>query len=711
MVLLALTLGLSSLFIQTEASSPVALNEAVAEFQTRECSFEIIGQPTSFGFASNYTVAIKLVSLGAETVHARGQLSGSAEIAQVVAGEIYSARLNFKPPKHGLRQGFDARVGGEFSRLRPSFGLQQLASDLRHSFLQSAGGVSTNAKGLVAGLAIGDVSMIDPELNSQMRTVSLTHLTAVSGANCAIVIAMVYLLLSRVGASRTLRTSLSLVALIGYVALVGAQPSVLRAAFMSSVVLIAISLGRRATASAALALAILILLISDPWLATDFGFALSVFATAGILLLAPEIYSRLSKKLPKWLAVGLSVTISAQLLCLPVLLQLQSGLSTYSIAANLLAEPLVAPVTVLGILACLVVWFAPWLAFCLTWVASMATWCIAEVASRLSSLPMTNIGWATGWFGAIAALVVILAALLWLKAEPIRLRSLGVLVIVVIVAATAGSTGSLFVKSTTWPTNNWQIAACDVGQGDALVIRSQQQVALVDVGREPKLIDACLTRLGIARIDLLVLTHFDMDHVGGLTGALGGRKIARALISPFKDERWGASVTKSALERSGAQTSFGEIGVRGNLGLIEWRVLSPEPGAAGTEDSNDASLVMLWQSAEFNLLTLADLGEKGQMRVAASSDGWLGQGLNAVPMVLKVSHHGSADQFPELIEALGVDLALISVGAQNSYGHPTARTLNLLEKTGAKTFRTDKDGNLSVSISGGVLSVSVSGHS
>lgn len=130
----------------------------------------------------------------------------------------------------------------------------------------------------------------------------------------------------------------------------------------------------------------------------------------------------------------------------------------------------------------------------------------------------------------------------------------------------------------------------------------------------------------------------------------------------------------------------------------------------GAEDSNDASVVILWQSPELNLLTMADLGGRGQMRVASSSDSWLGQGLTAVPMVLKVSHHGSADQYPELIEALGPDLALVSVGADNSYGHPTLRTIGLLEKLGARIFRTDLSGDLAVSISDGVLGVSVSGH-
>lgn len=710
LVIVSLSLGLSSFYIQSQASVPIELDEAVSEFQTRDSYFEVIGQPSKFGFDSNYSVSIKLISTSGQTIRARGQLSGSPEIAKFIAGETYLAKLKFRPARNGTRQGFEATIGSGLEQVRSSGGLSLLASNLRKSYLNEAGGVSPNAIGLVAGLAIGDTSLVDAELLEQMKTLSLTHLTAVSGANCAIIIGMVYLVLAKLGAGRGLRTVLSILALVGYVAIVGAQPSVLRAAFMSAVVLIAVSIGRRATASSAFGLAVLILLIADPWLATDYGFALSVFATAGILLLAPEIYTRLKSRLPKWLALGLSVTISAQLMCLPVLLQLQAGLATYSVLANLLAEPLVAPVTILGILACLVAWFAPWLAFCLSFLASCGTWWIAFLAAQLSSLPMTTIGWPKGWFGVVAAVALAVAALLWLRAQTLRLRWLGALTLLAVMSITIGSSGAAIVKTGLWPGADWSVVACDVGQGDALVIKSENQIALVDVGKDRKLIDGCLTRLGITRIDLLVLTHFDLDHVGGLPGALDGRQVVRALISPFDDERWAASASKAALERSGALSSFGQIGVRGLLGRFEWKVLSPEPSASGSEDSNDASIVILWQSPALNLLTMADLGEHGQMRVTAGSDAWLGQGLDAVPLVLKVSHHGSADQYPELIESLGVDLALISVGSDNSYGHPTLRTLNLLEKTGARIFRTDQNGDLAVSIAGAVLGVSVSGH-
>lgn len=578
-----------------------------------------------------------------------------------------------------------------------------LVNQLRASFMKNLRGVDGNSAGLVAGLAIGDVSGLDQNLIDDMKLVSLTHLTAVSGANCAIVLGMFYLLVRKLGGGRWWRLGVGLAALIGYVQLVGAQPSVLRAAVMAAGVLVGISLGRRTAPVSALALSVIVLLIADPWLATDFGFALSVAATFGLLVLTQPITSRLQRHLPTWLAIAVGVSLSAQILCLPILLQLQSGLSTYSLPANVLAEPLVAPVTILGIAACLVAWVFPPAAWCLTYLASEATWLIAKVARYFADQQNVTLGWPTGIAGALVAACVVLSCLLWLKSEPTKLRNLGITVLSVIAAASVGSIGFNLVRSATWPLGDWQIVACDVGQGDALVVRSRGQIALIDVGRENRPVDECLSKLDVHRIDLLVLTHFDMDHIGGLSGALADRTVGLALVSPFKDERWGATGTNILLRRAGVQVIGVEKGMSGALGDFEWQVLNPNRAAAGAEDSNDASVAMLWQTTRFNLLTMADLGEKGQMRLSAQSKWWQNSALQTKPLVLKVSHHGSADQFGELIEQLRPDLSLISVGRQNSYGHPTLRTLRLLQSTGSKIERTDEKGSIAVAFREGGL--------
>lgn len=710
----SLAMGLCSFGIQYSASRPVQLDNAISEFAKVQTSFEVLDQPKVFGKQVSYRVSIRLLSgtLSGETLafKARGELSGGQELRALEPQARYSCLMELRPTKAGERAGFSGRCSEPLQLTTSAPTPNKFITTVRNAFIENTRGVSNDSRGLVAGLAIGDTSLLSEKLKSDMKIVSLTHLTAVSGANCAIVLAMIYLLFRKLGGNRWGRLAGGFIVLISYVALVGAQPSVLRAAVMAAAVLIAISIGRKSSALNALALSILVLLIADPWLAVDFGFALSVAATAGLLILTEPIANRLAKSMPRWLAVSVSVAIAAQIFCLPILLQLQSGLSTYSLPANLLAEPLVAPVTVLGILGVVFAIPAPWLSQLLTLTASIATWCMVGVADYFANLPRTTVSWPTGIEGAIAACAVILGFLLWLKAEPNRLRSIGMTVLALILAVSLGSITFSEIRAAAWPMRDWSIVACDVGQGDGLIIRSQGLIAVVDVGKDDKPIDRCLTHLAINKIDLLVLTHFDMDHVGGIRGALDGREVSTVLVSPLKDERWGAAGTNKVLATTAAKIIAVEKGVSGSLGDFVWQVLSPNRAAAGAEDSNDASIVMVWKSKSVNILTMADIGERGQMRMSSGEAWWQEPSLHSSPLVLKVSHHGSADQYPELIQALRPDLSLISVGKQNSYGHPTRRTLNLLENAGSETFRTDLLGDIAISAHASGLVIAHSPH-
>ncbi|NBX94033.1 MAG: ComEC/Rec2 family competence protein, partial [Actinobacteria bacterium] len=225
---------------------------------------------------------------------------------------------------------------------------------MRTSFLASLRGVSTDSAALVAGLAIGDDSQLSAQTKEDFRKVSLTHLSAVSGANCAIVLAGVAFLLNLLPIARPFRIFVSFAAIGFYLALVGQEPSVLRASAMVGVVLLGFLIGRRVSPLDAIALSVIGLLLWQPELSLSYGFALSALATIGLVVLAPKLVEVFEKKMPTWLAIVISVSIAAQIACLPVLLMLQPELPVYSVLANVLAEPLVAPITVLGLLACLI---------------------------------------------------------------------------------------------------------------------------------------------------------------------------------------------------------------------------------------------------------------------------------------------------------------------------------------------------------------------
>jgi competence protein ComEC len=443
---------------------------------------------------------------------------------------------------------------------------------------------------------------------------------------------------------------------------------------------------------AALAHAASLLLLVDPALAFSLGFALSLAATGGILVLTPWLYKNLKTRMPAALAALVSVSLAAQIWCTPILLQLQGGIPTYSLLANVLVEPAVAPITVLGIIACLVSAISGPIASVIIWFASIPAQYIVVVANVLSELPVATLWWPAGLLG--LALMVLLAGAITLLAIN-KSKRLAAAIMALSILFVSGTGGAVVARVASWPISNWQVVNCDVGQGDALVIKSQNLVAVIDVGREPQPIDDCLNRLNINTIDLLVLTHFDADHIGGLSGAIKHRSVGLAMLADFKDERPQARFVEAQVHSSAKQVVRAHTGMQGKLGAFDWLVMQPEVGGFGSEDSNDGSIAMRWESADFVLFTLADLGERGQMRMADLHPAWITVESNK-SVVLKVSHHGSADQYPELLEFWKPTLSLISVGASNGYGHPTTRTLNTLQGVNSQVFRTDQDGAISL---------------
>jgi competence protein ComEC len=688
--------GLALLFTFTSAnasmaeaaSSPVEVMAQAQSYSTIECivrvtdvdRFRVIAEVTS----------TSLPTFSASVVF-KDDLRSTLKVGQRFEGAFRLKPSHRDSPKFALAQ------TGALTMLAPKV---SWLDTVRSNFTLTAKSITPDSGALVAGLAIGDDSALSGQMLTRMKTLSLTHLTAVSGANCAIVIGGVFLLLKRAGSRRFTTLSLSLLALALYVAVVGFEPSVIRAAVMAAVVLLCAFAGRRMPPTVALSWAVILVLSLWPGMVTSLGLWLSVVATAAILLIAPAIYKKLSARMPASLALGLAVVVSAQLWCLPMLVNLSGGLPTYSILANLLAEPLVAPITVLGILALVVAMLLPPLAALLYWLASFAAYGI-ELISNLALLPAATIWWPEGALG-VSLMVVTVAALSFMIIS--RMRRQAITAIALVALSFVSFSGSAVARSQNWPGNDWQVVSCDVGQGDATVIRSSNQTMLIDVGREPEPIAQCLEALGVNQVDVLLLTHFDADHVGGLAGVLERAQVRQALISPFDDDRPQVAVALDQLDSANVSVSTAEVGDRGMLGDAEWIVVAPEPRAAGAEDSNDASVILRVETSQWLLLAFADAGERAQMRTVRLRNSLLNRSAGK-PLIVKVSHHGSADQYAELFEDLRPEVALFSVGESNSYGHPTKRAIEIFEKAGSAIFRTDQQGAVALTFVDGSLNV------
>lgn len=586
-------------------------------------------------------------------------------------------------------------------------GLDALRSDLRDVTAH----LPPDAAGLVPAMVIGDTSGVPEDLSADLRAAGLTHLTAVSGANVVFVMMAVGWLAAGLRVRRRWRLPVILAGLGVFVLLCRPEPSVLRAAVMGGVAVLGSTWAGRRAGHPALGAAIVVLLTWDPWLAVSYGFALSALATAGLLVFARPWGVTLARHLPERvrpLAHAAAIPIAAQAMCAPVIVLLQSSVSIVGLPANLLAAPLVAPATLGGVITVLVAPLGPTVAWLPSWVAGLPALGIAWIARTFARVPGGSMPWPAGIVGAVLLALLTLLALLcgpWL-ADQIRRRPVAPAMMAVLVLAVV-----LPVPGSNHVVAQWVYVACDVGQGDGGVIRLGDDRALVvDTGPDPDAMDACLQRLGVHTIDTVILTHFHADHVDGLSGVLRGRSVREILTTPV-DSAGDATHEEEPSREPQVLKTAADAGVpvrRVHAGdTLSWSpqvsatVLWPARRIDAGSVQNNASVVLDLQAWGVRLLLTGDLEKEADAAVLSELIAAGGPRFD----VLKVAHHGSKNQLPQLISEVHPTIAVISVGVDNDYGHPAPATLDLLRSAGAAVYRTDLNGDVAVSVDAGQVEV------
>jgi competence protein ComEC len=563
------------------------------------------------------------------------------------------------------------------------------AAAVRQALRDSVAHRPADQRALVPALVDGDDAGVDAELQESFRVTGLTHLLAVSGTNLTLVLGSLLAMARWCRIRGRWLLPVALAGIVGFVLIARTEPSVLRAAVMGTVGLVALGADGRHRALRGLGVAVLVLVLLDPALAVSAGFALSVLATGGILLLAPAWRDALSRWLPRWLAEAIAVPTAAQLACTPLVAAISGQVSLVAVVANLLVAPVVGPATVLGLAGGLLtlVW-SPLGRVC----GTLASWCVAwlvAVAEHGATLPTASVGWGTGPAALLG--LVLLTGLLAMAGPRLFGRPAtgvgGALLLAVAVLTRPPVLG--------WPPDGWVLVACDVGQGDALVLHAgDRSGVVVDAGPDPRAVDRCLDRLGVDEVPLLVLTHFHADHVDGIGGVLAGRRVGEVEITRLLDPPGGVAEVDRATGPAGLSAEPADFGAAVTVGAVTLQVLWPPPGSPtlGPGDgstANDASVVLLVHTAGLRLLLTGDIEPDGQAELAR-----LVPGLRVD--VLKMPHHGSAHQDHSWLLSLGAEVVLVSVGADNDYGHPAESALQPLARAGAELHRTDQEGDLAV---------------
>ena len=595
--------------------------------------------------------------------------------------------------------------------------------------------------GLAAGIVIGLRDQVDRDLAADFTTVGASHVVAISGWNIAIVAATVAALVGRFGRRR--RSIVMVVAIVAYVLFAGASASVVRAAAMAGVVLVARETGRGGRAAAALGWAAAFLLLADPALVSDAGFQLSSLATGGILAWANGLQAALGRvaggRLPGWLAESLAVSLAAQAATLPVVLLVFGRLAIISPAINLLIVPLVAPAMAAALIALLggAIALAGGPAIVAT-LAGLPAWglltAMCTVIRAGADLPFASVTLGPPWtiVAAVIAAGLPFAVIAIVRrrrraggsrriaavSDPSRQRTKPKLATSplgrVAVLGLAVAVLSLALVAAHRVDGSTRITVLDVGQGDSILIEGGRGARmLIDGVPDP---DRLLIELGRRlppwdrRIDILVLTHPHEDHVAGMPLLLERYRIGRIYETGMRGPGPGYSAFARDLS-AGAAPPHGTLATGARIALddIRFRVLWPDPGHVpreppdGGRGINDVSIVLLGEVSGRRFLLTGDVEDDVDPILAA-------RGLPPID-VLKVAHHGSKTASTSaFLGAVRPAVAVVSAGAGNPYGHPARSTIDRLRETGARVLRTDTDGSVQVTIDpAGQIAVSASG--
>ena len=583
---------------------------------------------------------------------------------------------------------------------------------------------------LGAGILLGVRTAIAPEIDEAFERAGLTHVVAISGWNIAIVAGLVGAAARPLErrAGRVATAALVAATVAGYVVLTGATPSVVRAALMAGALVVARLGGSPAHAASALGLAALVMLVAAPSVLWDIGFQLSLLATAGVLWFGAPIERRLAAW-PALVREPIALTLAAQITTLPVILVNFERLSLVAPIANVLVVPLVplamllsAIAAVTGVVASTVP--VPVVSDGLAWLAGGAAWLVLKamifLGTTVASIPYASVDVSVPAPIAVAWLPIVALAGWALAPGPPKSE-----------AGAAESAGSAsragladVARRVTRPLpiaaglvvalglasvaqaadGRLHVTVLDVGQGDAILIEAPTGATmLVDGGPDP---DRTLRRLGAhlpfheRSLDVLLLSHPHQDHVAGLVSVVERFRVGTLLHAGIAFEN---QAYDELLARAAGQGVRVEVARAGQVAWLDGstgvEVLYPSEADATAPlpegDINNGSIVVVVRHGRFAALLTGDAEEPIEAAL-------VGRGLVTDVDVLKVGHHGSASSTtPALLAAATPEVAIISAGVDNEYGHPAPRTLDALAADGDRAvLRTDLDGDVEISTDG-----------
>lgn len=551
--------------------------------------------------------------------------------------------------------------------------------------------------GLLKAAILGDRSGLDRAVDQAFLDSGTYHVLAISGLNVSVLAASLFLLLRLVRAPARLAALLSIGVVTAYAALAGGSPSVVRAAIMADVYLLAVVLDREADLLNTLALSALVVLLANPLFLGDVGFQLTFLATLAIVL-AVEGWAPAMARWPRparWMGESLLITLAATLGTLPVLAATFNRFSPIGLLANLVVVPLSGIITAAGtaasaLLLVLSDGFGP-----LNWATGVLVRAMVWAAQLFAGVPFASVRLYTPTPAMVATYLVAVAALLCRWPERWWWR----------VAGAAGFVLALQVALRLWPVLDppaLRVTVLDVGQGDAILVEAPgRRAILVDGGGlfdegfdlGERVVAPYLLHRWIGRLEAVVLTHPHPDHANGLAAILKGFPVGEAwdsgVASGMPRYLW---IAETLRERR-IPHKVPEAGFRwGGLAPVEVEVLHPRrPFLSGSRrgrysDVNSNSLVLRVRYGDVAILLTGDIEEEAEAQILSSV-------ADVRAAVMKVPHHGGRTSSSRaFLGRVAPRYAVVSVGDRNRFRHPHPEALERYRDLGIRVYRTDRHG-------------------
>jgi competence protein ComEC len=660
-----------------------------------------------------------------------GGIASAARVAEWRRGRMVEAPVSFRRPARYLDEGVtdferDAALDGIsllgsiksgllVDVVRRGTIVSELAADarafVRRAVQQRVGSHGSLSAAIVSAVLIGDRSGLPNEIRTRLQAAGTYHVIAISGGNIAILAALIVALLVPIGLSGRRAAFVTLMLLVAYAGIVTAGPSVWRATLVAIVYLTARLLDHRSTPWQAMAVAGGLLAIVEPLDVRNAGFILTFGATAALLEVArrspvniPVGSSNVrrgplgprSHLLASWLAASIAASAAVEIALLPVMAETFSRVTVAGLVLNLVAVPAMALVQIAG----LVVVFAnafDAIGAIAGWLAHLGAMAIVDSARLVDVMPWLAVRVPRPAVAIVALYYVALAAMLLWRHVPVRLAGLTVLVVAGALIITGVRLGD--------DVSGLRLTMLDVGQGDGIVLQHGRRTLMVDTGGSPfggggfdlgsRVVEPALWARGVSSLETLLLTHGDPDHIGG----------AMPLIDDFNPTAvWqGVPVPRapslhavlSRAAASGIPVEQRRQGEELHLGGARILVLHPPwPDWERQQVRNDDSVVLEVVYGDVAFLLTGDIGSDVERSIAPHL-------LQARTRILKVAHHGSrTSTSQELLDAWHPQIALISCGRGNPFGHPASEVVARLEAAGAAIYRTDRDGAITVDTDG-----------